>query len=109
MPDGSDSSNTISKDTPTYPLSEMIKPKSDSISSLSPPLEAGLTVSLFVAEYDYSTRTNGDLSFQRGDLLYILNSDNEDWWLARAKHSGQEGYIPSNYVVEYKPKLDTEV
>ena len=109
MLDDSNLSNTISKDTSAYPLSEIIKPKSDSISSRNPPLEEGLTVLLFVAKYDYSARTDRDLSIQRGDLLYIMNFDDEDWWLARAKHSGQEGYIPSNYVAECNCELDAEV
>ena len=72
-------------------------------------MEVELPNPKFVAKYDYSARTDGDLGFKRGDLLYIMNSDDEDWWLARAKHSGQEGYIPSNYVVEYKCELDTEM
>ena len=75
----------------------------------SPPAEAELTNPVFVAQYDYSARTNGDLSIKRGDLLYIMNSDDEDWWFARAKHSGQEGYVPSNYVAECKSELDTEM
>ena len=75
----------------------------------SPPAEAELTNPVFVAQYDYSARTNGDLSIKRGDLLYIMNSDDEDWWFARAKHSGQEGYVPSNYVAECKSDLDTEM
>ena len=75
----------------------------------SPPTEAELTNPVFVAQYDYSARTNGDLSIKRGDLLYIMNSDDEDWWFARAKHSGQEGYVPSNYVAECKSDLDTEM
>ena len=81
---------------------------SDPESPCSPPL-VELINPKYVAKYDYSARTDGDLGFKRGDLLYIMNSDDEDWWLARAKHSGQEGYIPSNYVVECKCELDTEV
>ena len=106
---GSKSSNTISKDASTNLSSEMVTSESHPKSPSSPPLEGELTDPLFIAKYDYSARTDGDLGFKRGDLLYIINSDDEDWWLARAKHSGQEGYIPSNYVVEYKSKLDTEM
>ena len=67
-----------------------------------------LTYPLCVGKYDYSARTAEDLSFKRGDLLHILNTDDEDWWFARAKHSGQEGYIPSNYIGEYNSELDIE-
>ena len=104
--DGSKSSNTISKDSSE---SEMVASESDIKSPSSPPLEAELTNPVVVAKYDYSARTDGDLGFKRGDLLFIMNSDDEDWWLARAKHSGQEGYIPSNYVAECKCELDAEM
>ena len=53
---------------------------------------------LFVAKFDYLSRTNNDLGFKKGDLLYILSTDDKDWWLA-SNTSGQEGYIPSNHVV----------
>ena len=55
---------------------------------------------LFVAKYDYVSRTDDDLGFNKGDLLYILNTDDSDWWFARAKLSNKEGYIPSNHVAE---------
>ena len=87
----------------------MVTPGSDPNSPSYRPLETDLTNLLFVTKYDYSARNNTDLSIKRGDLLYIMNSDDEDWWLARAKHSGQEGYVPSNYVAEYKSELDTEM
>ena len=67
-----------------------------------------MTYPLCVGKYDYSARTIEDLSFKRGDLLYILNSDDGDWWFARAEHSGQEGYVPSNHVGEYNSELDVE-
>ena len=62
---------------------------------------------LFVAKYGYSARTDDDLDFQKRDLLYIINTDDVDWWFARSKQTGQEGYIPNNYVAEYK-SLDAE-
>ena len=39
--------------------------------------------------------------------MYIINSNEGDWWHARSKDSGNEGYIPNNYVTEYKP-LDAQ-
>ena len=79
------------------------------IKSPSSPRLVELTIPVVVAKYDYSARTDGDLGFKRGDLLYIMNLDDEDWWLARAEYSGQEGYIPSNYVAEYQCELDAEM
>ena len=61
---------------------------------------------LFLAKYDYTAMSDHDMSFKRGDQLLIINTDNQDWWFARAKHSGQEGSVPSNYIT--KSPLDME-
>jgi hypothetical protein len=55
--------------------------------------------------YDYDTRTTEDLSFKKGDLMYIIKNDDGDWWWARLKDSGKEGYIPSNRVAEDRSSL----
>lgn len=60
-----------------------------------------------VGEYDFNGSEAEDLSFKKGDLMYIINTDKDMWWLARSKGSGKEGYIPSNYVTELK-SLDAE-
>ncbi len=38
---------------------------------------------------------NDELSFDEGDLLYILDMSNSDWW--KAKCGSNTGLIPSNY------------
>jgi fyn-related kinase len=43
-----------------------------------------------------------DLSFMKGDLMYIVDDNDDDWWWARKKDGGEEGFIPSNYVAEYR-------
>nr|7A2M_A Chain A, Tyrosine-protein kinase Fyn [Homo sapiens]7A2M_B Chain B, Tyrosine-protein kinase Fyn [Homo sapiens]7A2N_A Chain A, Tyrosine-protein kinase Fyn [Homo sapiens]7A2N_B Chain B, Tyrosine-protein kinase Fyn [Homo sapiens]7A2N_C Chain C, Tyrosine-protein kinase Fyn [Homo sapiens]7A2N_D Chain D, Tyrosine-protein kinase Fyn [Homo sapiens] len=55
-------------------------------------------VTLFVALYDYESRTETDLSFHKGEKFQILNSSEGDWWEARSLTTGETGYIPSNYV-----------
>ena len=67
-------------------------------SVLSPPSTPDLSHPLYIANHTFSSELNGDLNFKKGDQLYIINSDNKNWWYARAKDSGQEGYIPVNYV-----------
>ena len=67
-----------------------------------PPPKPGPTVNypIYVGKYDYDTRTDDDLSFKKGDQMYIISTDDGDWWFACLKDSGKEGYIPSNYVAE---------
>lgn len=57
---------------------------------------------IFIALFDYDQRTSEDLSFRKGEQLQILNNQDGDWWQARSLQTGREGYIPSNYVAEYK-------
>ena len=42
---------------------------------------AELTNHIHAAVYDYESHTDEELSFKKGDLLHIINMD-EDWWLA---------------------------
>lgn len=55
--------------------------------------------------YDYDSQTDNDLSFKKGDLMYIISTGGEDWWNAQSIETGKEGYIPSNHVAE---TLDAE-
>lgn len=57
---------------------------------------------VYIALFDYDQRTSEDLSFRKGERLEILNDQDGDWWQARSMDTGREGYIPSNYVAEYK-------
>ena len=75
-------------------------------SALSHPPTPDLSHPLFIAKYDFFSEMDGDLNFKKGDLLYIINKDKENWWLAKAKESGQQGYIPCNYVTKFRvPKV----
>jgi len=62
---------------------------------------------VFVAKYSYWAQSTDQLNFKKGDLLYIIETIEEGWWYARSKRSGQEGYVPNNYVTKYK-SLDAE-
>jgi hypothetical protein len=57
--------------------------------------------------YDYSGRAVEDLSFMKDDLMYIID-DRTDWWYAKKKDGGEEGYVPSNHVTEYRSEFCAE-
>ncbi|XP_067677182.1 proto-oncogene tyrosine-protein kinase Src-like [Haliotis asinina] len=64
-----------------------------------PPLPAAKKVFKFLAMYDFEGINEDDLSFKKGDRLEIdESSQNSDWWIATSVKTGQQGYIPSNYV-----------
>uniref|UniRef100_A0A4W3JSI9 Tyrosine-protein kinase n=1 Tax=Callorhinchus milii TaxID=7868 RepID=A0A4W3JSI9_CALMI len=52
-----------------------------------------------IALYDYEGIHDGDLSFKKGDKLKIIQESGE-WWNARNLGTGEEGFIPSNYVAK---------
>jgi len=49
------------------------------------------------ALYDYTPENPGDLAFQEGDILSVLDdSDPSGWW--SGEMNGVQGYFPSNFV-----------
>ena len=70
-----------------------------------PKTEASPNYPICIGLYDYSARETIDLSFMKGDLIYIINDKDDDWWWARKKDGGEEGYVPSNYVTDYMSDL----
>ena len=48
------------------------------------------------AVFNYKAEEEDELSFSEGDILYVLDSSDPDWWKARCR--GVEGLIPTNMV-----------
>ncbi|NWT04075.1 HCK kinase, partial [Mionectes macconnelli] len=66
----------------------------------------GLGDNVVLALYDYEAMNAGDLSFQKGERLKVLEESGA-WWQARSLVTGHEGFIPSNYVA-WADSLETE-
>ena len=76
-------------------LSKATKPVMNLQTKTNPP-----SYPLFVAKYNYSAEVDNVLSFKKGDVFYIINDDEENWWFVRSKDSKNQGYVPSNYFAE---------
>ncbi|KAF1375073.1 hypothetical protein PFLUV_G00235630 [Perca fluviatilis] len=63
----------------------------------SPPTSP-LPDNLVVAIYSYEPNHDGDLGFEKGDKLKIISKDDPEWYLAESLTTGQQGYIPHNFV-----------
>ena len=59
-----------------------------------------ITNPIHAALYDFQSRTEENLNFERGDLLCIVDASDEDWWLAHSKDE-KDGYVPSNYLTSF--------
>ncbi|KAJ3576273.1 hypothetical protein NP233_g537 [Leucocoprinus birnbaumii] len=57
-------------------------------------------VKYVVALYDFAAQADGDLSFNAGDRIELVQrtDSTEDWWTGRL--NGHEGVFPGNYVQE---------
>ncbi|KKK16240.1 hypothetical protein ARAM_001789 [Aspergillus rambellii] len=66
-------------------------------------------IGVYTAIFDYHPQAQGELELREGDLLYILEkNEEEDWWKAKKKANRDdedepEGLVPNNYVEEAKP------
>lgn len=49
------------------------------------------------AKHDFNATAEDELSFRRGDVLKVLNMEDDINWY-RAETEGREGLIPSNYI-----------
>lgn len=60
---------------------------------------------VYRAIYDYAPQSEEELAVSEGDLLFVLERGEDDWWKAKKKAPSEdepepEGLIPSNYVEE---------
>jgi hypothetical protein len=60
---------------------------------------------VYRALYDYAPQSEEELAVSEGDLLFVLERGEDDWWRAKKKAPSEdepepEGLIPSNYVEE---------
>ncbi|KAL4631630.1 tyrosine-protein kinase BTK [Arapaima gigas] len=70
-----------------------------------PPQPTTSSVMKVIAQYEYTPMTEQDLGLQVGEEYIILEMQSTNWWKARDRY-GNEGYIPSNYVVESRDGLE---
>ena len=53
-------------------------PHTDVVTHADPSSEVLNQYPMFVGKYNYDNHTDDDLSFRKGDLMYIINTDDED-------------------------------
>eukprot|EP00041_Stephanoeca_diplocostata_P027738 m.770029 g.770029 ORF g.770029 m.770029 type:complete len:307 (+) comp23238_c3_seq10:247-1167(+) len=55
------------------------------------------------ALYSFDARDTTQVSFQKGDVLVVIENSSPDWWKVRTR-TGAEGFAPSNYVTVIEGK-----
>ena len=70
------------------------------VSASAPASGAGRNLKgrVVIALYSYQGSEFGDMSFNKGDHMEIIDDTDPDWWVARNQNTGETGHIPRNYV-----------
>ncbi|KAG9510684.1 V-SRC [Fragariocoptes setiger] len=55
---------------------------------------------------DFSAKDARDLSFQKGDRLIVVESNDPDWWYAEHVTTKKVGFIPKNYVASHPIEME---
>jgi signal transducing adaptor molecule len=53
--------------------------------------------------YDFQPTEQGELGFEKGDIIRVIESVYRDWWKGELR--GKTGIFPVNYVVRSYPLL----
>lgn len=71
---------------------------------VKPPPRPG-QVKVYKALYEYKAQRDDELSFNEGDLLYMIDMiTHKDWWKAKL-NNGKVGLVPCNYIEENTENL----
>ena len=66
------------------------------------------TASSFVALCDYTAKSDGELSFKKGDRFEVGNGQEGDWWNATCIATGENGRVPCNCVASQSSQESLE-
>ncbi|CAO3610511.1 unnamed protein product [Cunninghamella blakesleeana] len=58
---------------------------------------------LYIAKFDFSAREHGELGFEKGDPIIVIDAEDDIWWMGfkdskDGDEGPQQGVFPSNYV-----------
>uniref|UniRef100_A0A183BIB2 Non-specific protein-tyrosine kinase n=1 Tax=Globodera pallida TaxID=36090 RepID=A0A183BIB2_GLOPA len=56
-----------------------------------------IDVGKLVAIFAYESQSDGDLEFQKGDVMYLQDSSNPEWWFVR-NTKGRTGFVPRHFI-----------
>lgn len=71
------------------------------------PLVGSRSFKLVKAFWDAEPQEGGELSFVTGDIIKILNDEDDEWWLGELE--GVQGWLPSSFVMKIAEKYFEEV
>lgn len=61
---------------------------------------------LYYAKFDFNAREHGELGFDKGDPIIVVDRSDDIWWMGykdNGEHGPMQGVFPSNYVERASP------
>ena len=52
----------------------------------------------FIVLHGLNAQASGDLTIHKDEMLTLVEQRSDDWWLLRNDQTGQEGFVPINYI-----------
>ena len=56
---------------------------------------------MFVGISNHTAKKKDELSFKKGDVMYIIGTEKENRWFAHLKNDGRRGYVPSQCLTKW--------
>jgi len=56
---------------------------------------------LAIAKYSHEKQSERELSFRKGNRLWVIPNDNEEWWAAKNER-GDTGRVPATYITVFE-------
>ena len=50
------------------------------------------------ALFDFIAEEDGEISFKKGDILFVVEKPDANWWVGMLGAQGSQGLFPSTYV-----------
>jgi growth factor receptor-binding protein 2 len=85
-------------------LNELIKyHRTSSVSRSQTIYLQDMTRSKVIANYDFTPETSEELEVKRGDIIFVLNKHDPNWWMGEIVRGAQvsRGLFPMTYVSTY--------
>uniref|UniRef100_UPI00398E5BDA rho guanine nucleotide exchange factor 6 isoform X4 n=1 Tax=Pristiophorus japonicus TaxID=55135 RepID=UPI00398E5BDA len=92
----SNSASSLSGSAPTTKTSRALRRQSKNLEMT----ENGSHQLVVKAKFNFKQNNEDELSFSKGDILYVTRVEDGGWWEGSFK--GRSGWFPSNYVREIK-------
>ncbi|XP_076805904.1 uncharacterized protein LOC143449543 isoform X2 [Clavelina lepadiformis] len=92
-------SSIMTPSIPSYPSSNIsTQPSSPRMSTSPPPVDYGQVIGRYVTLYAYESSNDDELDLVPGDIVMVVETCDDGWFVGTCQRTGSFGTFPGNYV-----------